>query len=342
MVKPDVLHTDVVIVGAGPVGLFAVFELGLLGIRAHLVDNLDRPGGQCSALYPEKPIYDIPGIPKVTGQELVDNLMIQIRPFKPTFHLNQEVCSIRRISGNMWSVKTNQRTEINCTCVVIATGNGVFTPKKMLVEEQEQFLDKTLFYKMPKIQELKDKKVAIAGGGDSALDWILTLSEELEHLSLIHRRNKFRGFPNSVAKVEELIQKGAVRLVVGQISSLKGENGLLSGVHVRGENRDTYLEIDVLCVFYGMDVRQQINFDIKTDDGRIPVNTHSFETSEGGLFAIGDANSYPGKLKLILSGFHEAALMSRRAFSYVFPDKKFRLEYTTASSTLKKRLGVTE
>lgn len=335
-------ETDVLVVGAGPVGLFAVFELGLLGMKAHLVDNLDKVGGQCSALYPEKPIYDIPGIPKIMGQELVDNLMKQIEPFKPTIHLNQIVNELEQDGHGKWVVKTDGGTEVKCTCVVLASGNGIFTPKKILVEDQDQFLDKTLFYKMPPIHELAGKKVAIAGGGDSALDWTLALLDTLDQVTLIHRRSEFRGFPDSIDKVQKFTKEGRINLVVGQISSLNGHNGMLSNIEIRTSEGPTNIDTDLLCIFYGMDISHKMDLNIETEEGRVPVNTESFETSEKGLFAIGDINTYPGKLKLILSGFHEAALMSRRAFAYVFPDKKFRLEYTTASSTLKKRLGVTE
>lgn len=334
------LSTDITIVGAGPVGLFAVFELGLLGIKSHLIDTLPEVGGQCSTLYPEKPIYDIPGVPKILGQELIDNLMTQIRPFKPTIHLGNKVMNLRKNSRGKWIIHTNKGVVIESSCVVIATGTGIFAPKKIGVKNQDTFLDKSLFYNMPGIDTLEGKKITIAGGGDSALDWVLEVVEKYGKVTLIHRREEFRGFPGSVLKVQQLMKEGKVRFLVGQITALNGENGTLRSISVSGENGSIEVDSDVLCIFYGMDISRGFNFHLSTEDDRIPVDNKSFETRKERLFAIGDANIYPGKLKLILCGFHEAALMSRKAFEYVFPEKKFRLEYTTASSTLKKRLGI--
>lgn len=335
--------TDVVIIGAGPVGLFAVFELGLLNIKAHLVDILDKPGGQCAELYPEKPIYDIPAYPIISGQELVDKLLQQIEPFEPKFHLNQMVEKLRRTDDGGFEVETDGGTVINAKAVVIAAGGGSFVPKKPPIPGIEEYEGKSVFYAVRKMSEFKDKKIVIAGGGDSALDWTLNLHPLAQHITLIHRRDEFRAAPDSVHKMRNLVTTGTMDLDFGQISKLHGSNGVLEAVTIVHNDKT---EIDIPCerllAFFGLTMKlgPVANFGLNLHENLVPVDTEKFETSEKGIFAIGDINTYPGKLKLILSGFHEGALMAQQVFRYVFPDQKLRFQYTTSSSDLQKKLGV--
>ncbi len=338
MLKSNTIYqTDAVIIGAGPVALFAVFELGLLDIKAHLIDILDRPGGQCTELYPEKPIYDIPALPVVTGQQLTDNLMEQIKPFKPVFHLNQMATALEKTETG-WRVTTDAGTVIEAKVVVIAAGGGSFSPKKPPIKDLEHYEGKSVFYAVRQRDMFKDKHVAIAGGGDSALDWAINLQPLAKSLTLIHRRDEFRAAPHSVAQMRQLVEAGHMKLAIGNLVGIKGENGQLSGLTLS----TTEIECDTLLAFYGLTMKLGPvgSFGIEMKDGLIPVNTENFETSAAGIFAIGDINWYPGKLKLILSGFHEGALMAQKAFRYVHPERKWRFEYTTASSGLQEKLGV--
>lgn len=336
--------TDVVIIGAGPVGLFAVFELGLLDIKAHLVDILDKPGGQCAELYPEKPIYDIPALPVVTGQELTDRLLEQIKPFKPVFHLGQMAESLEP-SGDGWKLTTDIGTVIEARVVVIAAGGGSFVPKKPGIPGLEPFEGKSVFYAVRKMEQFRGKRIIIAGGGDSALDWTLNLQPIAKSVTLVHRRDDFRAAPDSVNKMRELVEQGKVNLVISNLTGVEGDNGQLRSVSFQSkESGDMKLEADCLLAFYGLTMKLGpiANFGLNLNENLIPVDTEKFESATARIFSIGDINTYPGKLKLILSGFHEAALMSQQAFRYVYPDRKLRFQYTTSSSDLQTKLGVKE
>ncbi len=340
------IETDALIIGAGPVGLFAVFELGLLDVKAHLVDILDRPGGQCAELYPEKPIYDIPGLPVVSGQELTDRLMEQIKPFGAVFHFGDRLDSLRRIEGG-FEAATDAGTAFRAKVIVIAAGGGSFTPKRPPIAGIEQFEGKAVFYAVRKMDAFRDKAVVIVGGGDSALDWALNLEPVAKSVTLIHRRNEFRAAPDSVKKMRELEAGGRLKFILGQVTKLHGADGELRSLTVRGPvngvpEQDHEIEAERLLPFFGLTMKlgPVANWGLNLHENLIPVGTEKFETSEPGIFAIGDINTYPGKLKLILSGFHEAALMAQQAHRYVFPGKRLIFQYTTSSSSLQKKLGV--
>jgi len=338
----EVIKTDAVIVGAGPVGLFAVFELGLVDIKAHVIDILDRPGGQCAELYPEKPIYDVPGLTVVTGQELTDRLMEQIKPFGAEFHFSQRVESLERLDGG-FRLTTDLGKKFECKLVVIAAGGGSFTPKRPPLPGIEQYEDKSVFYSVRKMENFRGRDVLVVGGGDSALDWTLNLQPVAKSLTLLHRRQEFRAAPASVQKMFDLVERGDVTFKLGQVTELHGEGGKLSSVTVKGPDGTTFEQkTEVMLPFFGLTMKlgPVANWGINLNENLIPVDTAKFETSEKGIFAIGDINTYPGKLKLILSGFHEAALMAQQAYHYIYPDKKLIFQYTTSSSSLQKKLGV--
>jgi thioredoxin reductase (NADPH) len=340
----ETIKTDVLIIGAGPCGLFAVFELGLLDMKAHLVDILDKVGGQCAELYPEKPIYDIPGIPTVTGQGLVEALMEQIKPFGPTIHLGDMVQSIERIGDPMFRVRTELGKEFEVKIIVVAAGGGSFQPKRPPIPGIEEFEEKSVFYAVRQMEAFRGKRILIAGGGDSALDWTLNLAPVASHLTLLHRRDAFRAAPDSVNKAMALVAEGKIDFVLGQATSLQGTDGQIETVIVkRNDGSEFHIGCDAILPFFGLTMKlgpvADWGFELK-DGELIPVDTEAFETSEPGIFAIGDINWYPGKLKLILSGFHEAALMAQKAHRYVYPDKRLVFQYTTSSSSLKKKLGV--
>jgi thioredoxin reductase (NADPH) len=335
--------TDVVIIGAGPVGLFAVFELGLLDMKAHLIDILDKPGGQCAELYPEKPIYDIPAFPVISGQELTDNLMEQIKPFEPVFHLGQMAISLQKTDDDRWIVETDTGTKINAAVIVVAAGGGSFMPKKPNIPHLEDYEDTSVFYAVRKMEQFKGKNILIAGGGDSALDWTVNLQPLASSMALIHRRPDFRAAPDSVNKMQDLVAAKKMKLYSGNLTQLHGQNGQLEAVTVEKRGEEPYqIECDTLLAFYGLTMKlgPLADFGLNLDRNLIPVDTEKFETSTPRIFSIGDINSYPGKLKLILSGFHEAALMSQQAFRYVYPDRKLRFQYTTSSTDLQGKLGV--
>ena len=339
----EVIKTDVLIIGAGPVGLFAVFELGLLDIKAHLVDILDKVGGQCAELYPEKPIYDIPGLPIVTGQGLTEALMQQIHPFKPAFHLGEMVTTLEKAGEAHFSVATDAGKVFEAKCVVIAAGGGSFQPKRPPIQGIEAYEAKSVHYAVRKIDALRDKRLLIVGGGDSALDWTLNLQPVAKRLTLVHRRDEFRGAPDSVNKMRALVAAGGMDLKIGQVTALEGADGQLAAVTIKGnDGSSTRTEIDAMLPFFGLTMKlgPVANWGLKLEDELIPVDTAAFESNVPGLFAIGDINTYPGKLKLILSGFHEAALMSQKAYHYVYPDKRLVFQYTTSSTSLQKKLGV--
>jgi thioredoxin reductase (NADPH) len=335
-------ETDIIIAGAGPVGLFAVFELGLLDMKAHLVDILDRPGGQCAELYPEKPIYDIPGIPVLSGDELTQNLLAQIAPFEPQFHLAQMAIDLKKLDNGKWRLTTDMGTTIDAPVVVIAAGGGSFQPKKPPIPGLEAYEGKSVFYAVRQRENFKGKNILIAGGGDSALDWALDLRPLAKSLGLVHRRPDFRAAPDSVNKMRDQVAAGGMVLHTGQIKALHGNDGMLEAVTLKTAEGEQRIACDVLLPFFGLTMKlgPVAGFGIHMENNLIPVDTEKFETNVPGIFAIGDINAYPGKLKLILSGFHEAALMSQQAFRYVHPEAKLRFQYTTSSTSLQKKLGV--
>jgi len=331
------ISTDVVIIGAGPVGLFAVFELGLLKLKCHLVDILDRPGGQCAELYPEKPIYDIPALPRVTAQALTDNLMEQIKPFHPEFHLNQMATSIERM-GDKWQVSTDAGTILTAPVIVIAAGGGSFVPKKPPIPGIEHYEGKSIFYAVRKMDQFAGKNIVIAGGGDSALDWTLNLQPLARSITLVHRRDDFRAAPDSVHKMRELVAAGKMKLHIANITGLAGADNMIKAVQTdKGD-----ITCDTMLAFYGLTMKlgPVADFGLELRDNLIVVDTEKFQTSQTGIFAIGDICTYPGKLKLILSGFHEGALMAQEAFRICRPGEKLLFQYTTSSSSLQKTLGV--
>ena len=339
----ETIKTDVLIIGAGPVGLFAVFELGLLDIKAQLVDILDKAGGQCAELYPEKPIYDIPGIPYVTGQGLTDALMLQIKPFKPAFHLGEMVTTLENIGDPLFRVRTTGDKSFEAKAVVIAAGGGSFQPKRPPIAGIEPYEAKSVFYAVRKIDDFRDKRLLVVGGGDSALDWTLNLQPVAKRLTLVHRRDEFRGATDSVNKMRALVAGGKMDLKIGQVSALEGDDGKLSAVTIKGTDGSTSrVELDAMLPFFGLTMKlgPVVNWGIELKDDLVLVDTGTFESNVPGIFAIGDINTYPGKLKLILSGFHEAALMAQAAIHIVSPDKKVVFQYTTSSSSLQKKLGV--
>ena len=339
----ETIKTDVVIIGAGPVGLFAVFELGLLDIKAHLIDILDKVGGQCAELYPEKPIYDIPGIPLITGHGLCDALMEQIKPFNPTFHLGEMVTTVEKLGEASFRVGTDRDKIFECKVVVIAAGGGSFQPKRPPINGIEPYENKSVHYAVRKMDAFRGKNLIVVGGGDSALDWTLNLQPLAKRLTLIHRRDDFRGAPDSVNKMRALVASGAMDLRIGQVTELEGADGQLVAATVKDkDNALVRIECDAMLPFFGLTMKlgPVADWGLKMDDELIPVDLSSFETNVPGIFAIGDINTYPGKLKLILSGFHEGALMAQKAHHYVYPDKRLVFQYTTSSTNLQKKLGV--
>ena len=336
------IETDCIIIGAGPVGLFAVFELGLVDIKAHVIDILDKVGGQCAELYPEKPIYDIPALPVVTGQELTDRLMEQIKPFGATFHLGERVDALARLPDGRFRVETDRGAVLLAKVVVIAAGGGSFTPKRPPLDGIEAFEGKSVFYSVRRMDDFRDRDVLIVGGGDSALDWTLNLQPIARSVTLVHRRDEFRAAPHSVQQMRGMVEAGKVTLKIGQVAALEGVDGQLSGVTVTTSAGAERLAVDRLLPFFGLTMKlgPVANWGLNLEQNLIAVDTARFETSEPGIFAIGDINTYPGKLKLILSGFHEAALMAQAAHAMVHPGKKLLFQYTTSSSGLQKKLGV--
>jgi thioredoxin reductase (NADPH) len=339
----ETIKTDVLIIGAGPVGLFAVFELGLLDIKAHLVDILDKVGGQCAELYPEKPIYDIPGIPLITGHGLTDALMEQIKPFHPIFHLGEMVTTVEKLGDAQFRVATDNAKVFEVKSVVIAAGGGSFQPKRPPINGIEPYENKSVHYAVRKMDAFRDKRLVVVGGGDSALDWTLNLQPLAKRLTLIHRRDDFRGAPDSVNKMRSLVASGDMDLKIGQVTALEGADGQLAAASVKGNDGTlARIECDAMLPFFGLTMKlgPVADWGIAMDDELIPVDTGTFESNVPGIFAIGDINTYPGKLKLILSGFHEGALMAQKAYHYVYPDKRLVFQYTTSSTSLQKKLGV--
>lgn len=338
----DVTHTDVLIIGAGPIGLFAVFELGLFDMRCHLIDILDRPGGQCAELYPEKPIYDIPGYPVVGAQELVDKLLQQIAPFKPGFTFNRMVTELERLEGGGFRVTTDENEVFEAKVVVIAAGGGSFQPKRPPIPGIEAYEGSSVSYSVRRMEEFRGHDVVVVGGGDSALDWSLNLQPIARRVTLVHRRPEFRAAPDNVNKMHALQEAGALDLVIGQVSALAGEGGKLSSITVKGPESEVAVACTRLLPFFGLTMKlgPVAEWGLNLHENQIPVDTEKFETSVPGIFAIGDINWYPGKLKLILSGFHEAALMAQAAKHVISPKERIVFQYTTSSTSLHKKLGV--
>ncbi|MDB5769796.1 MAG: thioredoxin reductase [Burkholderiales bacterium] len=337
------IETDAVIIGAGPVGLFQVFELGLLEIKAHVIDSLPAVGGQCVELYPDKPIYDIPAVPVCTGQELTDNLLKQIEPFGPTFHLGQEVTAVERLEDGRFHVETSAGTRFITKTIFIAAGVGSFQPRTIKVDGIEQFANKQLFYRVKDPSQFHGKNLVICGGGDSALDWALNLVGKAESVVVLHRREEFRAAPASVAKMKELCDNYEMQFLVGQVSGFEAKDDQLSEVKVTGADGVTRrLPLDNLLVFFGLSPKLGpiAEWGLDIERKQLKVDTEKFETNVPGIFAVGDINTYPGKKKLILSGFHEAALAAFGAAPYIFPEKKIHMQYTTTSPKLHKILGV--
>lgn len=336
------IETDVVIVGAGPCGLFAIFELGLLDIKCQVIDILDKPGGQCAELYPEKPIYDIPGLPIVTGQELTDRLLEQAAPFNPQYHYNQMVTSLRKLDDGTFELETDGDILFKCKVVVVAAGGGSFQPKKPPMPSIEEFEGTSVFYSVKRMEDFRDKDILIVGGGDSALDWVINLQPVARSMTLLHRRDDFRAAPDSVNKMRELVAAGKMNLHIGQVTNLHGNDGVLSGASIKGKEGEFEVSCNTMLPFFGLTMKlgPVADWGLNLEENLVPVDTEKFSTSEHGIFAIGDINTYPGKLKLILSGFHEAALMSQEAFRIINPGERLLFQYTTSSSNLQKKLGV--
>jgi len=337
------LEIDALIVGAGPVGLFQVFELGLLEIKAHVIDSLKVVGGQCVELYPDKPIYDIPAVPICTGQELTDNLLKQIEPFEPTFHLGQEVAIVERQEDGRFFVETSLGTRFLTKTIFIAAGVGSFQPRTVKVEGIDKFDGKQLFYRVKEPGRFHGRNLVIVGCGDSALDWALDLHGKAESIVVLHRRDGFRAAPASVAKMKDLCEQMEMQFLVGQITGYEEKDGVLTEVKVAGADGVTRrLPLDDLLVFFGLSPKLGpiAEWGLDLERKQIKVDTEKFETNIPGIFAVGDINTYPGKKKLILSGFHEAALAAFGAAPYIFPEKKIHMQYTTTSPKLHKILGV--
>jgi len=337
------IKTDTLIIGAGPVGLFCVHQLGIIGLKCEVVDNLDKIGGQCIELYPDKPIYDIPAVPECTGENLTNNLIKQIEPFKPNFYLGERVENIEKVEKK-WIVRTNKGTEFEVSSIIIAAGVGSFEPRKFPTKEIEKYEEKKILYSIKDKTIFKDKTVCIFGGGDSALDWAIELSNTSKVI-LVHRRDEFRGMQASIDKAKKLKEEGKIEIYTKyQLDSVKGQEEIES-INIKHDDESTKeIKTDYVLGFFGliMQLGPIAEWGLNLDKKTIPVNTESFETNKEGIFAIGDICSYPGKLKLILSGFHEGALAARGSFKYARPDEKLRFEFTTTSKAVKSRLGVKE
>jgi thioredoxin reductase (NADPH) len=336
------IKTDAVIIGAGPVGLFSVFELGILGLNAHVIDNLDKIGGQCIELYPDKPIYDIPGVPNCTGELLIRNLLDQIKPFKPEFHLNQRVNEIKK-NDKLWRVITSENKIFETPNIIIAGGVGSFEPRKVDIKNAEKFEGKGFYYSVKDKSKFKDQIIAIFGGGDSALDWTLELSNIAKKIYLIHRREDFKGAPHTLNKIKEIAKTGKIEIkTFYKLTDVNGDLKL-NNIQIQKNNETKeVLNIDSVIAFFGlkMELGPIANWGLNLEEKCILVNTKNFQTNEDGIFAIGDICTYPGKLKLILSGFHEGALAARECFARSRPNENYVFQYTTSSTQIHKRLGI--
>ena len=337
------IKTDALVIGAGPVGLFCVHQLGIIGLKCEVVDNLDKIGGQCIELYPDKPIYDIPAVPECTGEELTNSLIEQIKAFKTNFHLNERVEEIKKVEKK-WITKTNKGTEFESSSIIIAAGVGSFEPRKFPTKEIEKYEGKQILYSIKDKTVFKDKTVVIFGGGDSALDWAIELSN-ISKVILVHRRDDFRGMQVSIDKANQLKKEGKIEIYTKyQLDSVQGKEKVET-INIKHDDKSVKeIKADYVLGFFGliMQLGPIAEWGLNLDKKTVPVNTESFETNKEGIFAIGDICSYPGKLKLILSGFHEGALAARGCFKYAKPDEKYRFEFTTSSKVVKERLGVKE
>tara|TARA_B100000945_G_scaffold238764_1_gene194911 strand:+ start:368 stop:1387 length:1020 start_codon:yes stop_codon:yes gene_type:complete len=334
------IKTDTLIVGAGPVGIFAVHQLGIKGLNCQVVDNLDRIGGQCIELYPDKPIYDIPAIPACTGKELTNNLLKQIEPFKTTFHLNERVNEVSNENGQ-WKVKTSKNKVFLSPNIIIAGGVGSFEPRKISLNDAEKYENKNIFYSVNDKNKFKGKNVVIFGGGDSALDWTLELSK-IANITLVHRRDEFRGAPHTLSEIKKLEKKGKLAVKTKyQINSIEGNSSIKSITIKNDDGKIEKIETNYILGFFGliMQLGPIAQWGLNMDRKTIKVNTENFQTNKKGIFAIGDICSYPGKEKLILSGFHEAALASVECFKRARPNEKYRFQFTTSSKEIQERLG---
>ena len=335
------IKTDVLVIGAGPVGLFAVHQLGIIGLKAEVVDNLDKVGGQCIELYPDKPIYDIPGIPKCTGETLTKSLSEQIKPFKTNFHLNERVQEISKEKEN-WKITTNKNKIFITPNVIIAGGVGSFEPRKFSIKDIEKFENNSVFYSVKDKNYFKNKKVCIFGGGDSALDWAVELSE-ISEVTLVHRRNEFRGAEHSADVAKKLEKEGKLKIKTPfQIQSIEGKDKINSIILKKEDGKTEEIKTDFVLGFFGliMKLGPIAEWGLNLDKKTIPVDTENFQTNKKGIYAIGDICTYPGKLKLILSGFHEGALAARACFKLAKPNEKYRFEFTTTSKNIQEKLGV--
>ena len=334
------IKTDAIIIGAGPVGLFAVHQLGIKGLKAIVIDNLDKAGGQCIELYPDKPIYDIPAVPECTGEELTKNLMEQIKPFNTEFFYNERVDEVKQNKDN-WIVKTNNNNEFTAPNIIIAGGVGSFEPRKLSVKNIEKYEGKSLFYSVKSKDEFKNKNISIFGGGDSALDWALELSK-FSKITLIHRRSEFRGALHTLSEIKKLEDEGKISIKTPcQLESITGEKKIES-ITIKFEDEKTEkIKTDIVLSFFGliMKLGPITEWGLNMNKKTIEVNSENFETNKKGIFAVGDICSYPGKLKLILSGFHEVALASVECFKRARPNEKYRFEFTTSSKSIQDRLG---
>lgn len=340
-----IIQTEVVIVGAGPCGLFQVFELGLLGIKCHLLDSLAKPGGQCAELYPEKPIYDIPALPICGAQELVDRLLEQIRPFGAEMHFGQEVTVVNKRADGRFDVETAGGLKFDAGAIVIAGGVGSFQPRRLGAESADVFEGSQIFYRVTRAADFHGKRLVIFGGGDSALDWTLDLADKAASLTLVHRRSEFRAAPASVAKMQALVAAGKMRFLEGTAASLNTTGNQLTGVNVKDASGAMHaIDADCLLAFFGLAPKLGpiAEWGLELEKKALRVDTEKFQTSIPGIFAVGDINTYPGKKKLILSGFHEAALAAFAIQHYIYPQKRQFLQYTTTSPVMHQRLGVAD
>lgn len=340
----NIIETDALVVGAGPVGIFQVFELGLLGVKAHVIDTMRVVGGQCAELYPDKPIYDIPGIVVCSGEELVENLMEQIKPFDANFHLGEEVTEVEAVDDDHFRVVTDMGTEFRTRTVFIAGGVGSFQPRRLRQARIDAYEDKNLFYKVRDPGKFDGKNIIVLGGGDSALDWVVELAPRAASVTSIHRRDEYRGAQATVDKMMALAADGKVEPIIGQVSGYESDDDGVTAIIVEVGDEERTIPCDAVLVFYGLAPKLGPIAEWGLDINRktINVDTEKFETSTPGIYAVGDINFYPGKKKLILSGFHEAALAAFAAKERIEPEKKVRLQYTTTSPIMHERLGITD